>query len=71
MCSSDHPAVPMRPPVVGERRGPAAVGFQAAPFFVFRSALPIFTFEGVDRNHDGNNNDITVKAYIRRAWQSA
>ena len=38
-------------------------GFQAAPFFVFRSALPIFTFEGVDRNHDGNNNDITVKAY--------
>ena len=38
-------------------------GVQAAPFFVFRSALPIFTFEGVDRNHDGNNNDITVKAY--------
>ena len=38
-------------------------GFQVAPFFVFRSALPIFTFEGVDRNHDGNNNDITVKAY--------
>ena len=47
-------------------------GFQVAPFFVFRSALPIFTFEGVDRNHDGNNNDITVKAYqYRRAWQSA
>jgi hypothetical protein len=38
-------------------------GVQAAPFFVFRSALPIFTFEGVDRNHDGNNNDITVKGY--------
>ena len=38
-------------------------GFQVAPFFVFRSALPIFTFEGVDRNHDGNNNDITLKAY--------
>ena len=38
-------------------------GIQVAPFFVFRSALPIFTFEGVDRNNDGNNNDITVKAY--------
>jgi hypothetical protein len=38
-------------------------GIQAAPFFVFRSALPIFTFEGIDRNHDGNNNDITVRAY--------
>jgi hypothetical protein len=38
-------------------------GVQAAPFFVFRSALPIFTFEGIDRNHDGNNNDITSKAY--------
>jgi hypothetical protein len=38
-------------------------GVQAAPFFVFRSALPIFTFEGIDRNHDGNNNDITAKAY--------
>ena len=38
-------------------------GFQAAPFFIFHSALPVFTFEGVDRNHDGNNNDITLKAY--------
>ncbi|MEN3337119.1 MAG: hypothetical protein V7647_795 [Acidobacteriota bacterium] len=38
-------------------------GVQAAPFVIFRSALPVFTFEGVDRNHDGNNNDITVKAY--------
>jgi carboxypeptidase family protein len=38
-------------------------GLQAAPFFIFRSALPVFTFEGIDRNHDGNNNDITTKAY--------
>ena len=38
-------------------------GFQAAPFFIFRSALPVYTFEGVDRNLDGNNNDITLKAY--------
>jgi hypothetical protein len=34
-----------------------------APFFVFRSSLPIFSFEGVDLNRDSNNNDITAKAY--------
>ncbi|HEX6973594.1 MAG TPA: TonB-dependent receptor [Vicinamibacterales bacterium] len=38
-------------------------GIQVAPFFIFRSALPIFTFEGVDLNGDGNNNDITARAY--------
>jgi outer membrane receptor protein involved in Fe transport len=38
-------------------------GFQVAPFFLFRSALPVFTFEGVDLNRDGNNNNITAKAY--------
>ncbi len=38
-------------------------GLQVSPFFLFRSALPIFTFEGVDLNHDGNNNDLTAKAY--------
>jgi hypothetical protein len=38
-------------------------GFQIAPFFLFRSALPIFTFEGVDLDRDGNNNNITAKAY--------
>ena len=38
-------------------------GIQVAPFFMFRSALPIFTFEGVDLNRDSNNNDITAKAY--------
>jgi hypothetical protein len=38
-------------------------GLQVAPFFLFRSALPVFTFEGIDRNGDGNNNDITFKAY--------
>jgi hypothetical protein len=42
-------------------RGPW--GVQVAPIFLFRSALPIFTFEGVDLNHDGNNNNITEKAY--------
>ncbi|MEO8077917.1 MAG: TonB-dependent receptor [Acidobacteriota bacterium] len=38
-------------------------GIQVAPFFLFRSALPVFTFEGVDLNRDSNNNDITAKAY--------
>jgi len=38
-------------------------GLQVSPFFLFRSALPIFTFEGVDLNGDSNNNDITAKAY--------
>lgn len=42
-------------------RGPW--GIQVAPFFLFRSALPIFTFEGVDSNRDGNNNNLTEKAY--------
>ena len=41
-------------------------GIQVAPFFLFRSALPIFTFEGVDLNRDSNNNDITAKAYQYR-----
>ena len=36
---------------------------QVAPFFIFRSALPLFTFEGVDLNGDSNNNDITRRAY--------
>ena len=36
---------------------------QVAPLFLFRSALPIFTFEGVDLNRDSNNNDITAKAF--------
>jgi hypothetical protein len=38
-------------------------GFQVAPIVLFRSALPVFTFEGVDLNLDGNNNDITAQAY--------
>jgi outer membrane receptor protein involved in Fe transport len=36
---------------------------QIAPFFIYRSALPIFTFEGIDTNRDGNVNDITASAY--------
>jgi outer membrane receptor protein involved in Fe transport len=38
-------------------------GIQVAPFFLYRSALPIFSFEGLDVNGDGNVNDITPRAY--------
>ena len=38
-------------------------GIQVAPFFLYRSALPIFSFEGLDFNGDGNVNDITPRAY--------
>ena len=38
-------------------------GIQVAPFFLYRSALPLFTFEGTDINNDGNTNDITARAY--------
>ncbi len=38
-------------------------GIQVAPFFLYRSALPLLTFEGVDFNLDGNTNDITPLAY--------
>jgi hypothetical protein len=38
-------------------------GFQVSPIFLFRTALPVFTFEGVDLNGDSNNNDLTAMAY--------
>ncbi|HXW04823.1 MAG TPA: TonB-dependent receptor [Vicinamibacterales bacterium] len=38
-------------------------GIQVAPFFLYRSALPIFTFDGRDLNNDSNTNDITARAY--------
>jgi hypothetical protein len=34
-----------------------------APVLLYRSALPIHTFEGLDLNADGNTNDITALAY--------
>jgi hypothetical protein len=37
--------------------------FHIAPIFLYRSALPIHTYEGVDVNADGNVNDITPVAY--------
>ena len=37
-------------------------GIQVAPFFLYRSALPMLTFEGTDINNDSNTNDITRAA---------
>ncbi len=41
--------------------GPAGIGI--APIFLYRSALPTHTFEGLDLNADGNVNDKTAAAY--------
>lgn len=38
-------------------------GFQVAPIFRFRSALPVVTTEGVDLNGNGTNNDIATQAF--------
>ena len=38
-------------------------GIQVSPFFIYRSALPLLTFEGQDLNADSNTNDITSLAY--------
>jgi hypothetical protein len=35
----------------------------ASPFFIFRSALPVYITEGVDLNRDGQLNDIPATAY--------
>jgi hypothetical protein len=36
---------------------------RVAPVFMYHSALPVDTIEGVDLNRDGNNNDNTPMAY--------
>ena len=38
-------------------------GFQVSPIFMYRSALPTHTLEGVDLNRDGNTVDKTALAY--------
>ena len=38
-------------------------GVQVAPFFLYRSALPIFLVDGLDLNKDGDRFDIPVNAY--------
>jgi hypothetical protein len=38
-------------------------GFTIAPFFIYRSPLPVSLTEGVDLNQNGENNDLPAKAY--------
>ena len=38
-------------------------GINVAPIFLYNSALPVHTFEGLDLNGDGNVNDKTAQAY--------
>ena len=38
-------------------------GIQVSPLFIYRSALPLLTFEGLDLNNDSNTNDITAQAF--------
>ena len=41
----------------------APFGINVAPIFLYQSALPTHSFEGLDLNADGNNNDRTATAY--------
>src|SRR6185295_4969680 len=41
----------------------APFGIDVAPMFMYQSALPTHSFEGLDLNADGNNNDKTALAY--------
>jgi hypothetical protein len=41
----------------------APAGINIAPIFLYRSALPTHTFEGLDLNADGNVIDRTASAY--------
>ena len=38
-------------------------GFQISPIYLFRSALPVSTTQGLDLNGDVNNNDIPDRAF--------
>jgi hypothetical protein len=38
-------------------------GFTIAPFFIYRSPLPVSITEGVDLNQNGENNDLPATAY--------
>jgi len=42
---------------------PLRGGFQLAPIFYYRSALPVNTIEGIDRNNDFNNNELPARAF--------
>ena len=38
-------------------------GFTVAPFYIFRSPLPVSIIDGLDTNADGTRNDIPAKAF--------
>ncbi len=38
-------------------------GFTIAPFYIFRSPLPVSTIEGLDTNRNGERNDIPAQAF--------
>jgi len=42
---------------------PLKWGIQVSPVFYYRSALPVFLTEGLDRNNDSINNDIPDRAH--------
>ena len=51
---------------------PLAGQIQVAPVFYYRSALPVFIIEGLDRNADSINNDIPDRAFsVRRRRPTA
>jgi hypothetical protein len=39
------------------------MGFRLAPFYIFRSALPVFLTDGRDLNNDGDSVDIASEAF--------
>jgi hypothetical protein len=39
------------------------MGFRVAPFYIFRSALPVFLTDGRDLNKDGDTVDIPAEAF--------
>ncbi|HEY3160508.1 MAG TPA: carboxypeptidase regulatory-like domain-containing protein [Vicinamibacterales bacterium] len=41
----------------------APFGIDIAPIYLYQSSLPTHSFEGLDLNADGNNNDKTATAY--------
>jgi len=38
-------------------------GFTVAPFYIFKSPLPVSIIEGLDTNRNGERNDLPAKAY--------
>jgi len=41
----------------------APYGISVSPFYIYRSALPVSIYEGLDLNLNGENNDLPASAY--------